>query len=215
MYKVFFNGSSLALCTEFENSSKNNKYQIIDNEYNIDFYSLIINLERKKEPENIVLVCPNPEELWNKFRKHFIEITAAGGIVTDRYGHILVIRRLGCWDLPKGKVEKGETTEEAAIREVEEECSISGLQISDKLGSMFHMYRSPFHPPTDNFVLKETFWFEMEYQGNEKPQPQYSENIEEVCWMDRNEFSLFFSNTYPNLEELMKTYLQKTSGKAG
>ena len=213
MYKVFFNASSITLCSKFENSFKDNKGQLIENEDINYMIRLLINLERKREPENLVFVSSNYEELWTKFRAQFIGITAAGGIVTDKTGRILVIKRFGYWDLPKGKVEKKETLEEAAVREVEEECGISGVRIKNQVGSMFHLYRSPFHPEPNNLVLKETFWFEMDYAGNETPKPQYSESIEEVCWMEINELSRFFSNTYPNLVELMENYLQKTSEK--
>ena len=213
MYKVFFNASSIIFCSESENSFKDNKIQIIENEDDIDIAPLLIDLENKNESKNFVFISHKPEELWNKFRKQFIGITAAGGIVTAPDERILVIRRLGYWDLPKGKVEKKETLEQAAIREVEEECGISGVRIKNLLGSVFHLYRSPFHPEPNNLVLKETFWFEMDYDGNETPTPQYSESIEEVCWMKKDELSRFFSNTYPNLVELMKSYLQKTSEK--
>jgi 8-oxo-dGTP diphosphatase len=53
------------------------------------------------------------------------EIRAAGGVVM-RDGHIAVVHRprYDDWSLPKGKLEPGESWEEAALREVEEETGL-------------------------------------------------------------------------------------------
>ena len=63
-----------------------------------------------------------------------VEETSAGGLIVDRAGeHLraaLIARhdRRGrlVWSLPKGHLEAGETPEDAAIREVEEETGIRG-----------------------------------------------------------------------------------------
>jgi ADP-ribose pyrophosphatase YjhB (NUDIX family) len=48
-------------------------------------------------------------------------VMAAGGLVENEHGEILLIYRKKHWDLPKGKLDAGETLEECAVREVEEE----------------------------------------------------------------------------------------------
>lgn len=213
MYKVFFNASSITLCSENEISSKHNNSQVIEIKEHTLLLPFVLELEQNKNSKNIVFDGNNLNELWENFKKQFIQIEAAGGIVTNKEGHILVIKRFGFWDLPKGKLEKKETIEEAAVREVEEECGISGLKIQKKIASMYHIYRSPYHPEPNNLVLKETVWFEMLYSANEIPRPQTSENIEEVRWMTKEELPAFFSNTYPNLIELMEKHLHTTSEK--
>lgn len=213
MYKVFFNASSISLCTEIEISSKHNNAQVVDLKEHIQLIPLILELAQNKNPKNIVIIENNLAELWENFKKQFIQIKAAGGIVTNKDDRILVIKRFGLWDLPKGKLEKNETIEEAAVREVEEECGIANLKIQTQIDSMFHMYRSPFHTEPNNLVLKETIWFEMLYSGSETPKPQTSENIDEVRWMTKDELPEFFNNTYPNLIELMEKYLQYYSEK--
>ena len=117
---------------------------------------------------------------WEHFKSQFVEIPAAGGLVRNSEGAFLFIKRLGVWDLPKGKIEKKETPELAAVREVEEECGLSGLQVINQLDSTFHIYRSPYLPHPNNLVLKETKWFLMNYSGNEIPVPQVEEDIHEV-----------------------------------
>jgi 8-oxo-dGTP diphosphatase len=53
------------------------------------------------------------------------EIRAAGGVVV-RDGRIAVVHRprYDDWSLPKGKLDPGETWEQAALREIEEECGL-------------------------------------------------------------------------------------------
>jgi len=72
-----------------------------------------------------------------------VEETSAGGLVVDRSGHhpqAALIARLDRrgrlrWSLPKGHIEDGESTQDAAIREVEEETGIRG-RVLDFLGTI-------------------------------------------------------------------------------
>jgi 8-oxo-dGTP diphosphatase len=54
------------------------------------------------------------------------EIEAAGGVVVDEDGRVAVVHRpkYDDWTVPKGKLDPGETFEEAALREVEEETGL-------------------------------------------------------------------------------------------
>jgi 8-oxo-dGTP pyrophosphatase MutT (NUDIX family) len=116
---------------------------------------------------------------------------------------LLFIKRLGVWDLPKGKIEKKETPELAAIREVEEECGLSDLKIIGPLDSTFHIYRSPYLSFPKNLVLKETKWFFMSYSGGESPVPQVEEDIEEVAWFAPEDLEQVYSNTYLSLRDFL------------
>ncbi|MDP3644534.1 MAG: NUDIX domain-containing protein [Bacteroidota bacterium] len=180
--------------------------------YRIDFGSysavnqIIYDIEHASESSEYLIYNPEILQLWNYFRSRFVEISAAGGLVRNDAGNFLFIKRLGFWDLPKGKIEKNETPASAAVREVEEECGLSGLQIVRQLESTFHIYRSPFLNFPDNLVLKETKWFLMSYSVNETPVPQKDEDIEEVRWFALSEFEIPLSNTYRSLYE----FLEKT-----
>ncbi|MBA4409203.1 MAG: NUDIX hydrolase [Odoribacter sp.] len=206
MYKVFFNDSSIVIASEMKKSSNNNI------SYRIDFGSysavnqIIYDIEHASESSEYLIYNPEILQLWNFFRSRFVEISAAGGLVRNDAGNFLFIKRLGFWDLPKGKIEKNETPASAAVREVEEECGLSGLQIVRQLESTFHIYRSSFLNFPDNLVLKETKWFLMSYSGNETPVPQKDEDIEEVRWFALSEFEIPLSNTYRSLHE----FLEKT-----
>lgn len=133
-----------------------------------------------------------------QFTDMFKVIHAAGGLVKNKKGNILFIYRRGKWDLPKGKMEKGETPAESAIREVSEECGISDLTIVRELSSSFHAY-----PEKDGPVLKETHWFEMKYGGKASPVPQLEEDITEAKWLNQNKITKALSNTYGSIRELI------------
>lgn len=203
MYKVFFNDSTFQIGVESKKSSKNNITQTPDCE-NYGFVSELINqIEKSDKPINFLLQNNENEMLWKCFRKQFVEIPAAGGLVQRSDQSLLFIRRLGVWDLPKGKIDKGETPEIAAIREVEEECGVKGLKIIRQLDSTYHIYRSPFLKFPDNLALKETKWFLMSCDDDQTLVPQSEENIEEVRWFAVNELDTVMENTYLSLREFL------------
>jgi len=80
-------------------------------------------------------------------RRRRADETSAGGLVvrtTEGIRSGALIGRLDRrgrlrWSLPKGHVEQGETTEQAAIREVEEETGIAG-RITARLGSVDYTF---------------------------------------------------------------------------
>ncbi|MEZ4721244.1 MAG: NUDIX domain-containing protein [Flavobacteriales bacterium] len=106
-------------------------------------------------------------------------ITAAGGYVQNEHGQLLMIFRRGHWDLPKGKMDEGETTEQCAIREVEEECGISGLQITSEPYSTFHVYEE-----RGEVIVKESVWYRMKCSDSKNLVPQTEEDIEQALWLD-------------------------------
>ena len=206
MYKVFFNDSTIQIGAESKKSSKNNITQTVDGENSMFVKELILEIESGEKILHFEILNKDQCHLWNCFKSQLTEIPAAGGLVMKGNHSFLFIRRLGVWDLPKGKIEKNETPESAAIREVEEECGVSGLQITRQLDSTFHIYRSPYLKFPDNLVLKETKWFLMRCDDEQSLVPQVEENIEEARWFDIDELDQVMANTYSSLRE----FLQKT-----
>jgi 8-oxo-dGTP pyrophosphatase MutT (NUDIX family) len=129
-------------------------------------------------------------------------VTAAGGWVENSYGEVLWIHRLGQWDLPKGKLEEGEEVAECALREVEEECGLSGLQLGQKLLETQHRYTQ-----NGRDYLKTTHWFRMKVNGRPELKPQVEEGIEAVTWMAEAEWRAAAADTYPTIQEVMRTAL--------
>lgn len=208
MYKVFFNGSTIQIGGGSKKSSKNNIVQTVDCKDCGFVRQMISEIESSGKAIHFVIQNKEIGKLWDCFKSQFSEIPAAGGLVQNDSRYLLFIRRLGLWDLPKGKIEKGETPEDAAIREVEEECGVSGLQIIRQLDSTFHIYRSPYLNFPDNLVLKETKWFLMTCVGDQTLVPQVGEHIDEVKWFAPNDLDKVMQITYLSLQEFLTKTLR-------
>lgn len=200
MYKVFINEKRLILSSEPQDSPKTLNY---DGSHSFDF---AIDLLENTASQGLNIYHNNIEELWADFRNYFKNIEAAGGVVINPENKILFIHRLGKWDLPKGKIEKGESREVAAVREVEEECGISNLQLKDFLNATYHIYTER----DGKKILKTTYWFEMFYAGNEKPKPQIEEGINEVGWKNDVEIeSQILPSTFQNIKLILADFKSK------
>jgi ADP-ribose pyrophosphatase YjhB (NUDIX family) len=205
MYEVFWNDRKIVITTS----------------ENIQFIKAAVRFENIKSPGEVkdwfldftrsksisaVLSHPFPEEFWKEmFVPAFNPVPAAGGIVI-RNEKLLVIFRNGKWDLPKGKIDAGESAEEAALREVAEECDIEGHQIIKNLPSTFHIYQSPYPDSSGQWILKETHWFEMSYAKPENGTPQIHENITKIKWFTKSELDEVMANTYENLKPVISIY---------
>ena len=137
--------------------------------------------------------------LLDSFSSHFKIIEAAGGLVRNKNGEYLFIFRNGKWDLPKGKIEKGEGVKTAAIREVEEECGVKKLKITHDLDSTYHIYHI-----NEKAILKRTYWFEMFCDDDSLLVPQAEEGITDVQWLSVKELKKVYDNTYDSIKEVMK-----------
>ena len=127
-------------------------------------------------------------------------IEAAGGFIKNENDEYLFIFRRGKWDLPKGKLEKGETPEIAAIREVQEETGLQFVKGKALRCTTWHTYDTYGEP-----VLKQTFWFNMETSKNQPSKPQTEEDITELQWLPESDFSKVLENTFPSIAMVMKS----------
>jgi 8-oxo-dGTP pyrophosphatase MutT (NUDIX family) len=158
----------------------------------------LISLYRKlTRIENLYIFHTDIDELRDVFRKCFILIDAAGGLVRNSKGEFLLIYRRGRWDLPKGKLSKNESYDHAAVREVEEECGISGVKIISPLISTYHTYSYK-----NGVALKKTVWYEMDYHGDGKLNPQTEEDITEVKWIPAAHLGPYLENCFPAVQDV-------------
>ncbi len=144
------------------------------------------------------------EKMFHHLKKHFKYVEAAGGVARNSENKLLFIRRWKIWDLPKGKVNKNESIEACALREVEEETGVSGVQITDVLPSSFHFY---FYK--EKLFLKKTYWFLMNTQYAGALKPQLEEDISEVKWLDAVRCRNAFGETYRSLRDKLETVVCK------
>jgi 8-oxo-(d)GTP phosphatase len=160
---------------------------------------LLIKGKRIKKLDSIVFSVNDPESASHFIKKKFDIVKAAGGLVT-KDGKILMIHRLKKWDLPKGKLEKGEPSLEGARREVEEECNIK-VGGGEKICSTWHSYiRNGKH------MLKKTYWYQMECLDDSNIRPQIEEDITEVRWMEHHEWKQALYNSYSTIRFVFTKY---------
>lgn len=126
-------------------------------------------------------------------------VRAAGGLIQNERGEILFMFRLNKWDLPKGKIDAGESPEECAVREVKEETGIRKVELKDFLLITHHAYEE-----NGKSILKETHWFRMFTTGDQELIPQVEEDITELKWVNESGFSEIIQNTYPNILDVLK-----------
>jgi 8-oxo-dGTP pyrophosphatase MutT (NUDIX family) len=147
----------------------------------------------------IVFFHSNLEELREKVFKKFRAIRAGGGLVRNEKNEILLIFRREKWDLPKGKLDDGETIEDCAIREVQEETGLTSASISKPLGKTWHIYQEG-----SSFVLKQTDWFAMTVAGTPSLIPQQEEGITDIAWVPINNLTLYKKNTFPSVRDVLE-----------
>lgn len=104
------------------------------------------------------------------------------GLIVFNGNHVLLIKRNGKWDLPKGKHEEGEQYRETALRETDEETGLRQMDIviTDELFPTQH-----FTTYDEIHHIKTTYWFLAKYKGPQDHMlfPQEEEGIEDVQWI--------------------------------
>ncbi len=167
---------------------------------NVDVTSLLEKLDSKKYAQ-VILQSNDIEKLKKDFFSQFNIIEAAGGIVQNENKDILFIFRRGKWDLPKGKLEIGETIETCAEREIEEETGIAKLLLKRKVGETYHIYEE-----RGKTILKISHWFYFTCPFKQKMAPQTEEDIAEVKWVPTQNIKEPTANTYKNIKEILSIF---------
>lgn len=196
MYKVFVNESPLIL-TDRLAENVNGNYFMLNGDA---IQSAIKALVKKKLPEAYIY-HPNNEELLKKFVKKVPLVVAAGGVVTNPEGKVLFIYRNDKWDLPKGKIDKGETLEECAIREVMEETGVKGLKIQNFLRTTYHVFKR-----NGVYKLKEVHWYAMRTSYDGKLKGEKKEGIVKVKWKGPQKIKKALENSYQNIRLLFEDH---------
>ncbi|OJJ18180.1 hypothetical protein BKI52_25470 [marine bacterium AO1-C] len=163
--------------------------------------------EKYPQLKYCIIITTHYKENKKAIKQLFHTLKAAGGLVTqqDKY---LLIYRLGKWDLPKGKAEKGETIETTAIREVEEECNVT-VELQDFLCTTWHYY-----PQRGKAILKRTDWYAMKCIDDSKATPQVEEDIERVEWLQGDQLKDALTNTYDSILFVFQSFWNKPEQKS-
>ncbi|MEQ1678473.1 MAG: NUDIX domain-containing protein, partial [Chitinophagaceae bacterium] len=151
-----------------------------------------------------VFYHPDLEELKKAFYKKFTIVVAAGGLVQNENKEILMIFRRGKWDLPKGKLDKGEKLEDCAIREVEEETGLQKVKLLTPLTITYHTYHEGARS-----ILKESHWYTMHVNGVQTLVPQTEEDIHEIKWVKPSGLQEYMENSFPSVMDVLKLFTDK------
>ena len=192
MYKVFLNQNVIILTSEIQLGSNITVLPL----KKTSIGNIISNVKKHKK---IYLYHHNSKKLISRFKKKIKVVKAGGGIVTNFKKETLFIFRRNKWDLPKGKMDQGESIEKTAIREVEEETGIQNLVISSFFMDTYHILKKE-----KKYFLKETSWFNMksDYEGDLNP--ELSEGITKAVWKSKEKIKKI-KNTFPNIKLLLES----------
>ncbi|MBC7916035.1 MAG: NUDIX domain-containing protein [Pyrinomonadaceae bacterium] len=193
MYRIYINDTALIIA-DFLPGGLGNYQQIDEKEFDfLKFYNVV-----KTTPGSVnVLLTKDPKKFFKKMRNPLAVIKAAGGVVRNDENQFLFIFRKGKWDLPKGKLDEGEKTKKAAVREVEEECGIKVSKLGDLLCKTWHVYEEK-----GQVVFKKTTWFNMKAKRQELV-PQLEEGITEARWLASGDFPYVKQNTFPLIMDII------------
>lgn len=207
MYKIYYNDKAISLLhpAQYEQFK-------VDGETSIKVHysgktkfllSCLDKMEKNKELKNIFIFDKDVKQLKSDFFSLFRIVEAAGGLVLNPKSQMLLIFRRGMWDLPKGKMERGETKKESAVREVQEETGLKNVDIIHKLPTTYHIYIDK----QKRRVIKPSYWYLM-FSTDQKLTPQTEEDIEKVEWLDITKTTIKkYVPIHSNIRDVLDRYL--------
>lgn len=202
--KIFFDDKPVFLCDELTDATREllrHPDAVFVDEISTPAINALLH-EIKKDNFHVgVIQHPDIGALRKAFWKHFTPIEAAGGIVQNESHDVLFIERLGKWDLPKGKIDPGETPEQAAVREIEEETGVGGLTLRKKVGETYHAYQA-----FGKHFLKTTHWYFATCAGVPTLTPQTEEHITDIAWIPTADIRKPVANTYGSIREILSQF---------
>jgi 8-oxo-dGTP pyrophosphatase MutT (NUDIX family) len=203
MFKVHFENRFITISPE---PDRLQKYALFHkfNETS-ELYKLIAEFQFDKSIKSLNIYGTDINLLWKIFRIYFTEVGAAGGLVRHTSGRFLFIEKKGKLDLPKGHIEPGEEPVECALREVSEECGITGHTIANEICSSYHTYSWE-----GISYLKKTTWYLMDYAGELITDPQVEEGITKVEWLLPDEINYIKGTAWLSLMEVINSSILKT-----
>lgn len=207
-YKIYVNGTPVFLATpaqepEIAILADKNHYvaRYIGKKKLIKQYLDLLN--KRKDIGAIVLYADDLESLWSDFQSCFKILEAAGGYVQNPEKQLLVFYRRDSWDMPKGKIDKGETPEAAAVREVQEETGLVNLTLDGFLMHTWHTYEHK-----GQSILKKTWWYRM-HTADQQLVPQTEEDIEEIRWVEPAAWIAAEKTVYGSIRDVILAGLKK------
>lgn len=200
MHKIYFDRRTIIICRQEEATLSDPNAVEFHFKQPSDISALVEMFELSSTLEKIYIPSAEPEDCYKKICGEFREVNAAGGLVENRRGDYLLIKRDGLWDLPKGHQEAGEDIKVTALREVQEETGVDDLSLGDLICVTDHCYKR-----NGIWHLKHTWWYRMYYLKPLDLTPQTEEDITKAAWVAKSSLPPFLKNTYPSIKEVFLT----------
>lgn len=204
-YKFFFGNRVVYLTGKVTKSFEKNNglfYKFSNKE---ELREILFAFDNFQHLDALYILSKDTEAVLEIIKSFYTVLEAAGGIIKRSDGKFLGIFRNGVWDLPKGKVEKGEFYKQTALREVKEECGLKRVEVGKRLMDTYHTYSLK-----GDRILKRTIWYEMHLNHDEIPVLQAEEGITDCRWFDTETVSEALKNTYESLRDVYKVVIKPT-----
>lgn len=208
MYKIYINNTLVKLKRSKPNRPNKANELIARYAGTVKHLHNFVDLAEKGGKDYITLYHDDYDKLKSDFKGLFNIVPAAGGLVTCENGEMLFIYRRAHWDLPKGKIEKAEKRKEAAIREVEEETGVSGLELKEKICVTRHVYKNR----AGKRCIKKSYWYHMEAPRQDLI-PQTEEDIEKAIWCKPSEILDQDLPIFDSIVDVLRKYEKQKSKK--
>jgi 8-oxo-dGTP pyrophosphatase MutT (NUDIX family) len=210
MYKIFVNDKPVYFSSHddlgllFSQSNEIKNFPLFEHVNDLAAIQSALGLLSSTSVNGVIFSANNVKTLKELFFSNFKLVVAAGGVVQNENHHLLMIYRRGKWDLPKGKQDKGETIDETALREVNEETGVADLKIVNKISLYAWQQPCTYHCYTEREkrLIKATHWFEMRCP-DQALVPQAEENIEMAVWADAKSLQFMETNTFGAIRDVL------------
>jgi 8-oxo-dGTP pyrophosphatase MutT (NUDIX family) len=201
--KIYFGNKPLFLCDEFNeeiNFFAHHDDAVFIDEFSSAAVNAMLHEMRQDKIHAGIFYHPKLDALKKSIWKKFTIVQAGGGLVLNEQAQGLFIFRRRKWDLPKGKLDRGEKIEDCAMREVKEETGLNSVEIRKFLMNTYHTYDE-----SGKHILKETSWYLMHATSAQVLTPQTSEDISELKWIGEEGMQVVLKNTYAAILEVIKS----------
>ena len=204
MHRIYFEKRCIIICSPEEQALSDPNAVEFHYGLKLDLKTLVGMFEAGESLSRTYIPTADTEAVYRHLCAEFKEVSAAGGLVTNRRGDYLLINRNSLWDLPKGHQEKGEPISTTALREVQEETGLGEIELHDLICMTDHCYFRD-----GKWHLKHTWWYHMMYTAPVELIPQREEDINKAAWVARSSLPPFLKNTFPSIIEVFREASKK------
>ncbi|MBR0300201.1 MAG: NUDIX domain-containing protein [Bacteroidales bacterium] len=199
MHRIYFEKRCIIICEPGDQALSDPNAVEFHLGEKIDMHTLVLMFESTEELSRIYIPAENTDKVYHRLCAEFKEVNAAGGLVSNRRGDFLLIKRNGLWDLPKGHQEDGEDIRTTALREVQEETGVEKLELRELICITDHCYLRD-----GIWHLKHTWWFDMLYTDPVNLTPQREEDITKAAWVAKSSLPPYLADSFPSILEVFR-----------